>query len=120
MEVEEAGLAPPSLRSACSFCPSSPRPQVERDHGGGAGGPAAALSSSQLGLPQLLHGYELFLAGVPRTSCPCTASLLCFVLATARWRLAAASAVGICRWSLPGSQCCAYPCAINAMALMAE
>lgn len=45
--------------------PAHPAPnrQVERDHGGGAGGPAAAISSHQLGLPALLHGYEVFLAG---------------------------------------------------------
>ena len=42
--------------------------QVARDHAGCEGGAAAALSSAELGLPALLHGYEIYLAG--RLACP--------------------------------------------------
>jgi hypothetical protein len=37
--------------------------QVARDHAGGEGGAAAARASVGLGLPPLLQGYEIHLAG---------------------------------------------------------
>lgn len=38
---------------------------MARDHAGCEGGAAAARSSAALGLPPLLHGYEVHLAGAP-------------------------------------------------------
>lgn len=37
--------------------------QVKRDHKGCEGGPEAARGSAAVGLPPLLHGYEVYLAG---------------------------------------------------------
>ncbi len=42
---------------------SHPAVQVAKERGGEGGGAAAARASAALGLPPLLHGFEVFLAG---------------------------------------------------------
>lgn len=54
-------------RQLCSdpaaVCLGPPVAQVARDHAGCEGGAAAARASAGLGLPPLLRGYEVYLAG---------------------------------------------------------
>lgn len=52
----------------CSLRIAGATVQVAQDTNGCEGGPAASRRSAALGLPKLLAGYQLFLAGTDRSS----------------------------------------------------